>query len=507
MSRKQSVSRRAFLQLLGGSVSTVALASCMPAMPPAMPDDGADNTGGTGNEPPMMDGSTMREVNMMGQTIPVRRSISSLEAMGDDDPDQILATYAQAVQMMMDLPEEDPRSWSRQMQIHLDHCPHGNWFFLPWHAAYLYYFEEICRELTGNDAFALPYWNWSITPQIPATFWGDESNPLFNNTRRAGPEDTVPESFVSTMVIEDILSIPTFEEFASGRATAQRQRSTSGELESTPHNFVHGWVGGNMGTFMSPLDPIFWMHHNMIECCWNDWIDRGNANTVDPVWLDFEFVENFVDRQGNPVTIGVRDVLELQVSSYTFDSAVKGNRTRMQNLVRLRAAFPEMTELTFETFEKAEKQGVMMLNANQSIIETVDVDANVLGEFLNQKREDRLVLTLGNLEHPVENDTFVEVAINTSGEPRQMAVDETEFVSTIAFFNDPSHEGHNNSTFSVDITDNIRNLHAEGKLTDLNSIDIQLTAIPLDSGNSKTNMLAVDSLELDFKEQTLIRHS
>ena len=34
---------------------------------------------------------------------------------------------------------------------------------------------------------------------------------------------------------------------------------------TSPHNTVHGWVGGQMGNYCSPADPIFWMHHAMID--------------------------------------------------------------------------------------------------------------------------------------------------------------------------------------------------------------------------------------------------
>ena len=56
---------------------------------------------------------------------------------------------------MIALPAADGRSWNKQALIHNNHCTHGNWWFLPWHRAYLFYFEAICRKLTGNNDFAL----------------------------------------------------------------------------------------------------------------------------------------------------------------------------------------------------------------------------------------------------------------------------------------------------------------------------------------------------------------
>ena len=34
-------------------------------------------------------------------------------------------------------------------------CMHGNWWFLPWHRGYLYFFERIVRKISGDDSFRL----------------------------------------------------------------------------------------------------------------------------------------------------------------------------------------------------------------------------------------------------------------------------------------------------------------------------------------------------------------
>jgi tyrosinase len=96
---------------------------------------------------------------------PVRRDISKLTA---NDP--IIQTYQAAVTAMKGLGSSDGRNWTNQALIHFNHCPHGNWYFLPWHRAYLLAFEQICRQLTGNNDFALPYWNWTANPSVPAVF-------------------------------------------------------------------------------------------------------------------------------------------------------------------------------------------------------------------------------------------------------------------------------------------------------------------------------------------------
>ena len=44
----------------------------------------------------------------------------------------------------------------------------------------------------------------------------------------------------------------------------------SGALEG-PHGWVHNAVGGTMGTSTSPKDPLFWLHHGLIDKLFADW--------------------------------------------------------------------------------------------------------------------------------------------------------------------------------------------------------------------------------------------
>ena len=255
---------------------------------------------------------------------PVRRELS---AMGANDP--IVVAYRTAVQKMRDLDGSDPAnplSWTKQATIHQNYCPHGNWLFLPWHRAYLLRFEEICRKLSGMTDFALPYWNWSSNPSIPAAFW-NTSDSLYDSTRGATASSTVNPGTFGPPAIEVILDEPNFLIFASGQIPAtgsQRQSGGYGPLEGGPHNSLHGFVGGNMGTYMSPLDPVFWTHHNMIEAIWVEWnIKRGNPNTNASAWTGRTFTE-FFDANGAPVSTTVLETILYPFFRYRFDDPVLG---------------------------------------------------------------------------------------------------------------------------------------------------------------------------------------
>ena len=250
------------------------------------------------------------------ETRPVRRNINAMTAT-----DPIVNTYRDAVAAMKLLPSTDPWNRTNQAEIHNDHCPHRNWLFLPWHREYLYQFERICRQVTGVSDFALPYWDWTTLASVPSVFW-NSSDALFDQTRTVGASDTLPSAPFSPASISSILAEPNFDVFGSSPLAAtdgQRTFVAEGPLENGPHDGVHVWMGGDMGTFMSPLDPVFWCHHNMIERLWVEWnIADKNPNTNDSAWVDRTFTE-FVDDHRQPVTATVVIGLLYPLISYRYE--------------------------------------------------------------------------------------------------------------------------------------------------------------------------------------------
>lgn len=86
-----------------------------------------------------------------------------------------VAKYNKAVEIMRNLPADDPRSFAQQANVHCAYCDgaydqlgfpglelqiHNSWLFFPFHRYYLYFHERILGKLIGDDTFALPFWNW-----------------------------------------------------------------------------------------------------------------------------------------------------------------------------------------------------------------------------------------------------------------------------------------------------------------------------------------------------------
>jgi hypothetical protein len=256
-----------------------------------------------------------------------------------------IQAYRAGVAAMRKRAPASPNSWMAWQNIHRDFCPHGNWYFLPWHRAYLNYFEAVCREASGDESFALPYWDWSRDSRIPSFFY---DGPLNDPTRELKPEKSVadvirdvfgmdPEQVLSPAYIREILAQNSFNTFGSLRAKGQMDFADFGSLEGGPHNLTHGSVGGNMGdTGTAATDPIFWLHHCNIDRLWAEW-EQANAKTAlppppeegqDPTltaefWQNFELTQ-FYDTKGKIVKPRVGDLLSVFQLGYTYDSLGKG---------------------------------------------------------------------------------------------------------------------------------------------------------------------------------------
>jgi tyrosinase len=304
---------------------------------------------------------------------------------------KMLRSYAKGVQAMLDLPASDPRNWFRNAFIHLMDCPHGNWWFYVWHRGYLGYFEHTIRALSGDDGFAIPYWDWTTTPQIPdamfdgvltptdkayerytgnlarftsfiqpelTKYWGTlsrqpnaqrdqlahrgykEFDDLWNAVTGLDlPNPTPPPPLLglsgdqafaitcgarylsrdnakldaktttdvsATMILSGLqvtnfynpVEVPVDEKhktlylsFTSSKTESHGMQPSGNTyfstLEAFPHNKVHNYIGGvgqidpgpygNMTNFLSPVDPIFFLHHSNMDRLWDVWTRKQQA--------------------------------------------------------------------------------------------------------------------------------------------------------------------------------------------------------------------------------------
>jgi tyrosinase len=429
--------------------------------------------------------TTVRSVRQDQATRPVRRSVTTLASNS-----AILNAYRTAIARMKALPASDRRNWTNQARIHLDYCPHGNWLFLPWHRAYLLFFERICRRLSGMADFALPYWNWSVARRIPAPFWTGQ---LLDPNRLATPASVADPAAVGAPVLASILAEPSFEVFGSGSIAAtdnQRTLSTYGRLEGTPHNYIHGFVGGDMGTFLSPLDPIFWCHHAMVERCWINWeFDRGHANPTDPAWLGRAFTE-FCDEDGNPVRVTVADTLAYPTTYYRYDDVgpqVEGGGVASgvsATSPRARTAAVKLDVLQRFTAS----QPVVSEIGNPATIR-IPVDPGVL------RSGNRALLMLEGMSMNHTEDFSVRVFLDHPYATADTSSEDPHFANAFAFFDHEAtgdhHHGGNRGTFVVDLSDVLKRLDFDG-----DTLETLVLLVPFHGRHPRTRTLSISSAEL-----------
>jgi tyrosinase len=152
------------------------------------------------------------------------------------------------------------------------YCQHGTPLFLPWHRAYLYFFELDLRDQVPD--VQLPWWDWTVDQQIPAAYNArrvdNKPNPLFNSPIQPSGRDGGPPRTNRQPAAQGAPPLPTPDQVQAVVALDDFIDFQT-QLEDI-HNGVHVWVGGTMGEIpTAAYDPLFYAHHAMIDRIWRLW--------------------------------------------------------------------------------------------------------------------------------------------------------------------------------------------------------------------------------------------
>lgn len=394
----------------------------------------------------------------------VRRSVTELDPNGPE-----MTTYRAAVTAMQGLAATDRRNWLSQANIHRDHCPHRNWFFLPWHRAYLNYFEQICRVVANDTTFALPYWDWTAHPKLPPAFLGPNNSLAHGRDLAAG--DAIDAEFVGKKAIDEILGIADFATFGSGKPAkpGQQEPAAEGQLESLPHDNVHGIVGGDMGgVATSAKDPIFWLHHANIDRLWARWAaEKGHANPSDPLWLNQAFTE-FADGNGKDVKVNVRELLSTYDLGYRYaDQPETPAPPVTQTLMT------PIEALTLEAKNDKPAWGGVPLTVPLQL--TADFENQLKRAATDGTGAEVARLTLVGVTPPKDPKVKLRVFVNCPYLSASTPVTDKHYVTTIGFF--PGHEGHESSrNYYINIDPALKRLFADAAYNPKGAIRVQVLA-------------------------------
>ncbi|KAH9986888.1 Di-copper centre-containing protein [Russula compacta] len=213
------------------------------------------------------------------------------------------------------------------MHMDLNTRIHFTGLFLPWHRWFVHVFEESLKSKCGYTG-ASPYWNWTIdAPDFHgSSFWKD-SDPLsglggwgdpnadfsvpdggFRELHLSYPSPHVlrrnftlrpfgiPLVFFTRPLLEanTSFSAPAIEKLLETPVGDYRGFQAAFEEFEAAHGAVHLITGGDLGGFCpsnappnctegptwSPNEPLFWMHHAMVDKVWFDWQHRNPQNAM-----------------------------------------------------------------------------------------------------------------------------------------------------------------------------------------------------------------------------------
>ncbi|MFM7519145.1 MAG: tyrosinase family protein [Planctomycetota bacterium] len=443
---------------------------------------------------------------------------------------------------MHELPPCDRRSWRRQAEIHPNHCAHGTNLFLPWHRHYITQFEKICGELIGDRSFALPYWDWTHQggripdafydfDELDVAFWNDDGVGNFPmNWGRVDSRGT--RAMVKGQRLQD-------DPVRGGNFTATRisriKRASRfdvfmSQLEGTPHNSGHVVVGGSdghMSSGLSPLDPLFWLHHCNVDRLWAEWQVAGNRTPR----FSTNFNGQFCDTNGNPLALVADAALNFEQLGFTYDTmAAFGGPAALVALARVPS---ERAFAAADTGDAEERRlGAIDVTARlpvnsptsfsipvkqlaETLAETQDVasadlpSVAAMRAFRGAPEEAlagfgrprpvrrRVYAVIRNAQADSTASPAVNVFLNCPYLTAETPYTDSHFAGSFSFFGSHSGDHHGgtqdhraNNDMWIDITDTIERLGAA------DGADLRVQLVPVVSGDGAAAAVRAESIRI-----------
>ncbi|KAJ9081122.1 hypothetical protein DSO57_1018144 [Entomophthora muscae] len=207
--------------------------------------------------------------------------------------------------------------------LHNKNLIHGSAVFLPWHRHFLHIFQKEIRKV--DPSVVVPYWDWTRNSNEPhksrvfewlgsdgvgkercVKLGGKPLEVMIDDNgvnphclRRKFDLGGKLSAFMGTSGIKKILKQRAFWPFAE-------------RLEAQPHASPHDNLGGDMGSMSSPNDPLFWLHHAMVDRIYTSW-QFNNPNKYIP------------DSEDEPLPAfsetTVKDTLDTRAYPYCYEYA------------------------------------------------------------------------------------------------------------------------------------------------------------------------------------------
>ncbi|XP_058867639.1 tyrosinase-like [Acipenser ruthenus] len=186
-----------------------------------------------------------------------------------------------------------------------------------WHRMFLLFFEREVREMTSDDSFFIPYWNWTktdhcdicnndyfgesnatglISPQSQFSKWkpicDKDNNSLGiiciqdlkeSSILRNPGGDPTSNTLPTSSDVQKTIEVSEYDVREYNRSVKHSFRNTLEgydvpqdfrQLNSAMHNLVHNYLNGTMCDVPTAVnDPIFMVHHSFVDKILEEWMD------------------------------------------------------------------------------------------------------------------------------------------------------------------------------------------------------------------------------------------
>ena len=454
------------------------------------------------------------------QSVLLRPNVSSL---APNHP--ILVSYRTAINAMKALPQSDPRNWTRQAQIHQGNntvrCPHGNWYFLPWHRAYLLAFERICRQLSGNANFALPYWDWTANPQLPAAFaaatFNGQPNALFDNTR-SSQTVTIPTNIAGSTVMANIYAETTFEIFGSARPAGaeQHQPAMADRATERPDRSKAGRTTACMAASAATWAPTCRRSIRSSGCTIATSIASGTGGIAwaapTPATRCGAISRSTTSSACRRATPARRTTSRSPVCSTSSNSAIATSipiylpsqllvarrlidLSKITQIAKVAAPAPARINAALDVNVRLNAPQVATLRKIRPLTPSTGA-AKGLGAA-PVAAPDRILAFIRDVEPPANGNAEVRVFVNHPDPKPDTSPQDRHYVGSFTFFGAMGdHAGHGGGqTFLFDLTETVRKLSiTDSNVTD--DIKVQLVPVPMPGVPATDLQFKVGSIEV-----------
>jgi tyrosinase len=263
-----------------------------------------------------------------------------------------------------------------------------------------------------------------------------------------------------------------------------------------------------MGDGMSPLDPIFWLHHCNVDRLWAQWQAAGNGAPA----LTSTYDGQFVDGTGQQVTASSATALEIAQLNYTYDVLSGPLVARESRRLELQS-FENQRVLSAQEVGAA-PQTVGANNAAKTVATAVETSftvsitdlipnlfrsrtywaPNTLGVKRLAAGPSRILARLTNVSGPeTPAPILVNVFVNCPYLNPDTGSDDPHYADSFSFFGRPG--ASHNHEFVVDITQPLHTLTADGRIT-TDNVNIQLMAVSVDPNVAAQTTFTVGGIEV-----------